>query len=523
MRKFFANNWIVLTIGVSLIASMIMAIRNKDTIERNSKLQQQSELVKEKTRQILSSTMHGLDLGLRGFALTKDDNMLRPYNLALEEKKEIFYALDSNLLQQGYNNLAQLQAVKEEVELYITFCNRLIDVARNDNIEEVVLMLREDRGYAVWKKYDDFSKPLFEFEDAIYQQALGNYNAAIRSNLILQVCIVLLVLPALFLFVVRIRKEREARHRLVLEVEMNDRQRVFNPGTEQNTNAKKVIESSIQNIRTASDFIMAMSRGEYDVTWNGLNDENRSLNKVTLAGNLIDMREKLKQVKLEDDQRNWVNEGLAKFSEIVRNNQENSQELAERCVSFLTKYLYAQQSSLFVLEGEGEDQYLKQAACYAFDRKKWIEKKIDIGSGLVGQAFLEGEVVALKKIPKEYIKITSGLGDATPSHLIIVPLKSDVHTVAMIEIASFSFFEDHQIGFLKKAGEFLASAILNSKTTHKMKYLLDQSRINEESMRQREEEMRQNMEELQATQEELIRKEREMQKRFKESTASVEY
>lgn len=521
MKKFFANNWIVLAIGMALIASMLMAIRNKNTIERNSKLQQQSELVEELTRKILSSTMHGLDLGVRGFALTKDDNMLRPYNLALEEKKEIFNSLDSNLQQQGYVDRLQLQSVKAEVELYISFCNQMIEVARKDKMDEVASMLREDRGYGVWRKYYDFSKPLFEFEDAVYQQALGNYNAAIRNNLILQVCIVLLVLPALYLFVVRIRKEREARQKLVLEVEMNDRKRVFNPGTEQNTDAKKVIDTSIENIRTASDFIMAMARGEYGVRWTGLTDENYSLNKQTLAGNLIDMQEKLKKVKLEDDQRNWVNEGLAKFSEIVRNNQDNSQELAHRCVLFLTKYLGAQQSNLFVLEGEGDDQHLKLAACYAFDRRKWIEKRIDIGSGLVGQAFLEGGIVTLKQIPQGYTKITSGLGDATPSHLVIVPLKSDVHTVAMIEIASFTFFEDHQIGFLEKAGEFFASAILNSQTTYKMKHLLDQSRINEESMRQREEEMRQNMEELQATQEEMIRKEKEMQKRFEESGVAV--
>jgi CHASE3 domain sensor protein len=521
MKKFFANNWIILTIGLALIASMLMAIRNKNTIERNSQLQQQSELVKESTRKILSSTMHGLDLGLRGFALTKDDNMLRPYNLALEEKKEIFNVLDSNLQQQGYTGLAQLQAVKIEIESYVSFCNEMIEVARRDSMNQVIAMLREDRGYGVWKKYDDFSRPLFEFEDAVYQQALGNYNAAIRNNLILQVCIVLLVLPALYLFVVRIRREREARQKLLLEVEMNDRKRVFNAGTEQNTDAKKVINTSIQNIRTASDFIMAMARGEYDVTWIGLNDHNYSLNKETLAGNLMDMREKLKKVKLEDDQRNWVNEGLAKFSEIVRNNQENSQQLAERCVSFLTKYLHAQQSNLFVLEGDEDDQHLKLAACYAFDRKKWIEKRVDIGAGLVGQAFLEGDIVTLKQIPQGYIKITSGLGDATPSNLVIVPLKSDVHTVAMIEIASFSIFEEYQIGFLRKAGEFLASAILNAQTTYKMKYLLDQSRINEENMRQREEEMRQNMEELQATQEELIRKEKEMQRRFTESGVLV--
>ncbi len=77
---------------------------------------------------------------------------------------------------------------------------------------------------------------------------------------------VLLALPALILFMRRITKEREARQELLLEVEQNDRKFVFDPGTERNTDANVVINTSIKNIRTASDFIKAMAREEYDVT-----------------------------------------------------------------------------------------------------------------------------------------------------------------------------------------------------------------------------------------------------------------
>ena len=517
MRKFLFNNWIVLTIGLALIASMGMAIRNKTTIEENSKLQQQSEQVKERTKEILSETMHGLDIGLRGFALTKEEKMLEPYKKAIEKNKAIFSELEFLLETQSYPRRAELKAIQTEVDAYVSFCNQMIEVARQDSsVNQIAQMLREDRGYSVWKKYDDFSRPLFEFEDNIYQKALSNYNGAIRGNLILQVCVVVLVLPALALFMIRIKRERVGRESLLLEVEQNDRKYVFNPGTQRNTDANVVISSSIKNVREASDFIKAIATGNYDVVWDGLTTQNETLNKETLAGNLIDLREKLKRVKREDDQRNWVNEGLAQFSEIVRNNQSNSQQLADRCVSYLSRYLNAQQCSLFVLESEEIDQHLKLTACYAFDKKKWIDKKIDVGSGLIGQAFLDGDVMQLKEIPQGYTKITSGLGDSTPKHLVIVPLKYDVHTVAVVEIASFNFFEEHHINFLKKAGEFLASAILNSQTSFKMKHLLEQSQINEENMRQREEEMRQNMEELQATQEELVRKEKEMQKRLAE-------
>ena len=215
------------------------------------------------------------------------------------------------------------------------------------------------------------------------------------------------------------------------------------PGTTQRRNAKEVIESSIENVRAASEFIKAMAKGNYGVEWTGLTEQNEAHNKETLAGNLLDMREKLKLVKKkEDEQRNWVNEGLAKFSEIVGIIKPTRRKLADRCVSYLTKYLDAQQCSLFVLEGEANDQHLKLAACYAFDKKKWVDKRIDIGTGLVGQAFLEGETVQLTDIPKGYTKITSGLGDSTPRHLVIVPLKYDVQTAAVIEIASSIFLRN---------------------------------------------------------------------------------
>lgn len=505
MRNFFINNWIVITLGAALVASMLVAIRNKQIIEENSALQKESARVVELTKEILSGTMHGLDIGLRGFALTRDEKMLEPYKKAIDTNPGTFRDLESILTRQGYDKLADLRAVKLEVDAYVDFCNQMIATTKMDSLAQVIEMLREDRGYGVWKKYDAFSKPLFAFEDKINQEALSTYNAAIRGNLILQVCMVLIALPALILFMRRITKERQARQDLLMEVERNDRKFVFDPGTERSMDANVVINTSIQNIRAASDFIKAMALENYDVQWAGLNDQNQLLNKETLAGNLLDMREKLKQVKREDDERNWMNEGLARFSEIVRNNQSNSQELADRCVSYLARYLNAQQCSLFVLEGEEPDQYLTLTSCYAFDKKKFVEKRIDIGTGLVGQTFLEGETLQLKDIPQGYIKITSGLGDATPAHLIIVPLKYDVHTVAVIEIASFSFFEGYQVTFLQKAGEFLASAILNSQTTFKMKNLLEQANINEENMRRREEEMRQNMEELQATQEELMR------------------
>jgi PAS domain S-box-containing protein len=219
----------------------------------------------------------------------------------------------------------------------------------------------------------------------------------------------------------------------------------------------------------------------------------------------------MKAMKAEDEKRNWTNEGLTAFSEIVRQNQQELEKLSHECVRFLTKHLNAQQGSLFVINRENQqDIFLELTACYAFDRRKWVEKRIEIGAGLLGQTYLEGETNLLTRVPQGYTSITSGLGDATPGCLLIVPMKYNEATEAILELASFKVFEEHQIRFLEKAGEFVASALLSVRTTEKMRELLEQSQEKTEIMKAQEEEMRQNMEEMQATHEEMERKSREM-------------
>jgi CHASE3 domain sensor protein len=516
MKKFLTEKWFILAVAVitvALVVNMVFTVRNNLIIERTTEIVQETEEVALQTDKILTSTMHRLDIGVRGFGLTKDAAMLDPYHQAIELNPGVFRDLGSLLKKQNYPDMAALKGIEEEINAYIGLTKKMVDLARIDSMETFNSMLKLDKGYDVWIKYEKFAKSLKAYEDNLRKEAYDSYKAAVRSNFVLQVVIVVLTVPVLFFILMRIRSEQMARRKLLNQVEENDRKYVFNSGSDRVLSPEEIIETSIQNTRKASEFIKTMANGNYAVEWDGLNGQNAKLNDQTLAGDLINMREKLKTVKAEDEKRNWMNEGLAKFSEIVRNHQHEPKVLADKCVSFLTKYLASQQGSLFVLEGEEGAEYLNLASSYAFDKKKWVEKRIEIGNGLIGQAYLEGDITQLKDVPNGYTQITSGLGDATPKYIVIVPLKYDVHTVAVVELASFTNFEAHHTMFLKKAGEFLASAILNSQTTQKMKALLDNARMNEEQLRAQEEEMRQNMEELQATQEELVRKEKERMKR----------
>ncbi len=230
---------------------------------------------------------------------------------------------------------------------------------------------------------------------------------------------------------------------------------------------------------------------------------------------LREMRNSLKQSADREKEEKFINVGIAEISEIIRNNEGNLDDLSFQVISYLVKYLKANQGAIFIRMEEENEEFLELKGCYAYDRKKFLEKRIAPGEGIVGQCYMEKEYVLLKEIPKGYINITSGLGEATPDFLIVVPVKTEQIIEGVIEIASFTEFEQFKIDFLLKVCENIASVIASAKINEQTKLLFEKSQEQTEMLRAQDEEMRQNMEELSATQEEMQRKTQEFETRFR--------
>jgi len=272
------------------------------------------------------------------------------------------------------------------------------------------------------------------------------------------------------------------------------------------------LNTSIDELNKKNAFAQKIGSGELETDYQMLSDDDQ------LGQSLIDMRNSLKQArqeeekrKTEDEKRRWVNEGLAKFADILRQNNDNLEELSYQIISNLVHYLGANQGGLFLLNDEDEQNiFYELKAAHAFNRKKYMEREIKPGEGLVGTCAREKKTIYMTEIPQDYIQITSGLGDANPDSLLITPLKVEEEVLGVIEIASFNKLEKHQIEFVEKVAESIASTISSVRVNLRTSQLLEKSQQQAEEMSAQEEEMRQNMEELKATQEEAARRENEL-------------
>ncbi|MFO7369486.1 MAG: GAF domain-containing protein [Bacteroidales bacterium] len=274
---------------------------------------------------------------------------------------------------------------------------------------------------------------------------------------------------------------------------------------------KDSLDKHVVSLRSKHAFTSAMNQDILDVTLD-LPDENDELGQE-----LIRLQKKIsenveKQARNEEDnlKRRYMNEGLARFAEILRTKSNDLTILGDNFIREIVKYLNAIQGGFFIYENTDiSTPALNLLAAFAYNRKKYMNKSISLGEGLVGTCAKEKKTINLLEIPAGYIIITSGLGDTPPDNLLLIPVLHEDELLGVIEIASLNRFKDYEIEFAEQVARSLGSTIDYARNNQKTADLLARSQQQALEMAEQEEEMRQNMEELKATQEESGRREEE--------------
>ena len=255
-----------------------------------------------------------------------------------------------------------------------------------------------------------------------------------------------------------------------------------------------------QDVVRQTAFAEQIRSGNLDAAYSIRHDQD------TLGKALVDIKANLIKIKKEDEQRNWASEGLARFVNVLQSSA-NLKAMSNDIIVNLVRIIKSNQGAIFILSKDDHGhECLEMQACYAYNRSKHLAQRVAPGEGLIGQAFLEKETIYLREVPDNFVKITSGLGDANPRFILIVPLTMNDDIIGVLELASFKDFSQHEIEFVERIGESIAFTVSTMRTAEKTQAMLKELNEQTEQMRAQEEELRQNQEELQATQETISRK-----------------
>lgn len=271
------------------------------------------------------------------------------------------------------------------------------------------------------------------------------------------------------------------------------------------------ISSSINELTDRIEYAAKYAR---NIGQGNLSDEyNNDYSEDAIAKAIMEMQHKLKENAEKDHMLVWRTEGLAKFSHILQENKDDLNALCFEIISSLVKYLKGNQGAFYVVnKKEDGKEVLNVNGAYAYEREKFFDLELEKGEGLIGEVWKEGEIVVLTEIPDEYFQITSGLGEAQPTNIIILPLVYNEEIFGVVELASFKEFRNEEIEFLQEVGANIAGTISGTKVSMQTNLLLGNSRKMQEEMREQEEAMLQNLEEMKATQDTFESREAELMK-----------
>ncbi|MFN3315437.1 MAG: GAF domain-containing protein [Raineya sp.] len=237
-------------------------------------------------------------------------------------------------------------------------------------------------------------------------------------------------------------------------------------------------------ISEAAKFIENIGNRKFDASMQTLSQEE-GLGKA-----LAQMRLQLQQISEEEQSRNWTVNGIAKFSDLLREKQNlDIAEIAYAFISNLVHYLEANQGAVYIINRDLNPPMAEAVAAYAYSKRKFLKRSFYLNEGLVGRCILDNEVIYMDDIPQNYIHITSGLGDALPRSVLLAPVRVNDITYGVVEVASFNKMQNYQLKFVEDVCEDFASTVANAQINQKTKELLNRSEAVQQELKAKEQEL----------------------------------
>jgi HAMP domain-containing protein/signal transduction histidine kinase/DNA-binding response OmpR family regulator len=231
---------------------------------------------------------------------------------------------------------------------------------------------------------------------------------------------------------------------------------------------------------------------------------------AALKDTINEMIRNLRDSTLKNTEQDWLKTNLAKFSRMLQG-QKDLNTVGRLILSELAPVVSAQHAVFYMLEGTRESAQLTLLASYASRGQATHGKQLGLGEGLVGQCALEMRKILLTNVPPDYIRISSGLGDAPPQNILVLPIVFEGQVKGVLELASFERFNPTHQALLDQLTESIGIVLNTIEANMRTENLLKQSQSLAQELSQTNLELQEKAQQLAHQNEEVERKNREVE------------
>ena len=220
----------------------------------------------------------------------------------------------------------------------------------------------------------------------------------------------------------------------------------------------------------------------------------------TLARSLQQMLTTLRRNNSQVELNDWLKSGQMELAACMRGSRD-LQQICNDTLTCMASYVGAQVATFYVADDEGEGYLL--TATYAFERRKELLTRLEVGQGLAGQALAEKRTISISEVPEDYVRISSSLGHSQPRELIAVPLVYQNRVLGVMELGFVSAIPQRVLEFLQLVPENIAITLKTVQDGRRTEALLEKNQQQTARLQASEEELQAQQEELQVSNEEL--------------------
>ena len=263
-------------------------------------------------------------------------------------------------------------------------------------------------------------------------------------------------------------------------------------------NVNFMANSLTVQVRAISDVATSVTEGDL-----GRSITVEAQGEVSLLKNNINqMIANLKDTTQKNNEQDFLKTNLARFSRMMQG-QKSLESVSRLIMSEVTPLVSAHHGVFYVNSNDDGDSSLKLISSYAYQQRKNVSNRFHLGEGLVGQCALEKKSILLTNVPGDYIQISSGLGEAPPLNIIVLPVLFEGEIMAVIELASFQAFSEIHRTFLDQMTESIGVVLNMIQANMRTEELLEQSQSLTQELQSQSQELQSQQDQLRSTNAEL--------------------